>query len=74
MPPALPPSCPSRLSCTRPPPTFCPSAFRRGAGSLDVEGACRGFLDTAKLGAAACVAAVYADPAFADLFLSLYCT
>jgi len=41
-------------------------------GSLDVEEACRGFLDLAKEGAAACVAVVFSDPAFADLFQRLY--
>ena len=35
------------------------------AGSLDVEDACRGFLDLAKEGAAGCVATVFSDPAFA---------
>jgi exocyst complex component 3 len=44
------------------------------AGSLDVEAACRGFLDLAKEGAAACVAVVFSDPAFADLFTRLYWT
>lgn len=43
-----------------------------GAGSLDVEGACRGFLDLAKEAAAAAVALVFADPAFADLLSRLY--
>ncbi|KAI3425101.1 hypothetical protein D9Q98_008479 [Chlorella vulgaris] len=43
-------------------------------GSLDVEAACRGFLDLAKEGAAACVAVVFSDPAFADLFTRLYWT
>lgn len=41
-------------------------------GSLDVEEACRGFLDLAKEGAAACVAVVFSDPAFAELFQRLY--
>ena len=42
------------------------------AGSLDVEEACRGFLDLAKEAAAACVAVVFSDPAFAELFQRLY--
>lgn len=42
-------------------------------GVLDIEDACRGFLELAKEGAAACVAVVFADPAFADLFQRLYC-
>lgn len=42
-------------------------------GLLDVEPACRGFLELAKEGVAACVAAVFSDPAFADLFPRLYC-
>lgn len=39
-----------------------------------MEEACRGFLDLAKEAAAACVAVVFGDPAFADLFQQLYCT
>lgn len=50
------------------PPTPC--SFP--AGSLDVEEACRGFLDLAKEAAAACVAVVFSDPAFAELFQRLY--
>lgn len=37
-----------------------------------MEEACRGFLDLAKEGAAACVAVVFSDPAFAELFQRLY--
>lgn len=51
----------------RPGPTLPPPP-----GSLDVEEACRGFLDLAKEGAAACVAVVFSDPAFAELFQRLY--
>ncbi|KAL4437795.1 hypothetical protein ABPG77_005707 [Micractinium sp. CCAP 211/92] len=43
-------------------------------GQLNVEEACRGFLDLAKEAAAALVAAVYADPGFADLLTRLCCT
>lgn len=43
-------------------------------GQLDVEEACRGFLDVAKEAAAALVASVFADPAFADLLTRLCCT
>ncbi|PSC69331.1 exocyst complex component Sec6 [Micractinium conductrix] len=43
-------------------------------GSLDVEDACRGFLDLAKEGAAGCVATVFSDPAFADLFSRVACS
>lgn len=39
-----------------------------------MEGACRGFLDLAKEGVAACVAVVFSDPAFAELFTRLYCS
>lgn len=65
-----PPSTPQPL----PTPLDSPQLPRPApAGVLDVEPACRGFLDLAKEGVAACVAAVFADPAFADLFLRLYC-
>ena len=39
-----------------------------GAGDLDIDVACRGFVELAKEATAACVATVFADPAFADLF------
>ena len=44
------------------------------SGQLDIEDACRGFLDLAKDAVAACVAVVFSDPAFADLFTRMYCT
>ena len=43
-------------------------------GSLDIDDACRGFLDLAKEATAACVAVVFADPGFADLFAQVATT
>lgn len=37
-------------------------------GRLDVEYACRGFLELSKAGVAACVAAAFGDPGLTDLF------
>ena len=58
---------------TAPGPPCCLPAHTP-AGCLDIEDACRGFLDLAREAAAACVAVVFSDPAFADLFTRLYCT
>ena len=73
------PPCP-RFACQRacpPQHTSLDGCFNQSlprAGSLDVEGACRGFLELAKEGVAACTAVVFADPAFAELFTRLYCS
>lgn len=56
-----------------PPPTpSLPPA--RAAGQQDIEAACRGFLELAREAASACVALIYSDPGFADLFPRLYCS
>lgn len=43
-------------------------------GQLDIEAACRGFLELAKEAVHHCVSLVYADPGFVELFGRLYCS
>lgn len=74
-PPFSPSSQPCRLPAgPRPHPQPRTQPHPHPAGQLDVEEACRGFLDVAKEAAAALVASVFADPAFADLLTRLCCT
>ena len=42
-------------------------------GQLDIEDACRGFLDLAKAACAGVCGSIFSDPAFAELFHRMYC-
>ena len=43
-------------------------------GQLDIEDACRGFLDLAKAACAGVCGSIFSDPAFAELFHRMYCS
>ena len=45
----------------------------RPQDQLDIEDACRGFLDLAKAACTGVCASIFSDPAFAELFHRMYC-